>query len=133
MRNFQPLDHVHIDDETDVITLEHTDSDNEPVLALRREGIYVTISASFGPLELALRPRYEDLVRTLSRLQAVEGLSTTRQVGTAQAYLAMGLSVDGSLMLRPTIVADATGHMSLNLAVSDDARKQLFGWLKVGQ
>ncbi len=131
MRNFQPLDNAQVDMETETIQLEHSDSDNEPVLAMRREGIYVTISASFGPLEIALRPRYEDLVRTLSRLQAVEGLHTTRQVGTAQAYLAMGLTANGELLLRPTIVADATGHMSMNLEVSAEARKALYEWLKV--
>ncbi len=133
MRNFQPLDHVTLDEEVNSIQLEHRDSDSEPVLAMRREGLYVTISASYGPLEIALRPRYEDLVRTLARLQAVEGLSTTRQVGTSDAYLAIGLSPDGSLMLRPTIVADATGHLSLNLELSLDAREQLYKWLQVSE
>jgi hypothetical protein len=132
MRNFQPLDHVHINTDIDSIQLESTDSQNEPVLALRREGIYVTISASFGPLEIALRPRYEDLVRTLGRLQSVEGLHTTRQVGTAQAYLAMGLTAEGALLLRPTIVADATGHFSLNLEIAPAARQALYEWLRVG-
>ncbi len=131
MRNFQPLDRFQVDTDTDMIQLGHTDSDNEPTLAMRREGIYVTISASFGPLEIALRPRYEDLVRTLSRLQVVEGLHTTRQVGTGQAYLAMGVTTAGELLLRPTIVADATGHLSLNLEVSVEARKALYDWLKV--
>jgi hypothetical protein len=133
MRNFQPLDHVEIDTDIDAITLENNaSSESDPVLALRREGIYVTISASYGPLEIALRPRYEDLSRTLSRLQSVEGLSTTRQVGTAQAYLAMGISPEGALSLRPTIVADATGHLSLNLVLTPDARKKLYDWLKIG-
>jgi hypothetical protein len=131
MRNFQPLDRVEIDTEIDAITLENNTSENDPVLALRREGIYVTISASYGPLEIALRPRYEDLARTLSRLQSVDGLSTTRQVGTAQAYLAMGISPEGALMLRPTIVADATGHFSLNLVLTPDARQKLYSWLKI--
>ncbi len=131
MRNFQFLDHVVVDTDSDAIQLAQTDSDNEPILALRREGIYITLSASFGPLEIALRPRHEDLIRTLGRLQVVEGLNTTRQVGTAQAFLAMGLKADGSLMLRPTIVADATGHLSLNLEISPNARKALYDWLKV--
>lgn len=131
MRNFQPLDRAQVDTDTDTIQFDHSDSDNAPVLAMRREGTYVTISASFGPLEIALRPRYEDLVRTLSRLQAVEGLHTTRQVGTGQAYLAMGLTSGGALLLRPTIVADATGHMSMNLEVSAEARNTLYSWLKV--
>ena len=132
MRNFQILDGSRIDKEADSLELFFSHADTEqPRLALHREGIYVTISASYGPLEIALRPRYEDLVRTLSRLTAVDGLHTTRQVGTGQAYLAMGLTADDTLMLRPTIVADATGHMSLNLEVSMAARKALYDWLKV--
>jgi hypothetical protein len=131
MRNFQTLDHVVLDPDSDAIQLAQADSDNEPILALRREGIYVTLSASFGPLEIALRPRHEDLVRTLSRLQVVEGLHTTRQVGTAQAYLAMGLTPEGALLIRPTIVADATGHLSLNMEISPNIRKVLYDWLGV--
>ncbi len=102
MRTFQILDGSRIDKQSDSLELFFSNADTEqPQLALRREGIYVTISASYGPLEIALRPRYEDLVRTLSRLTAIDGLHTTRQVGTAQAYLAMGLTADDNLMLRP--------------------------------
>ena len=132
MRNFQILDGSRIDQEADSLELFLKNADSEqPRLALRREGIYVTISASYGPLEIALRPRYEDLVRTLSRLTAVEGLHTTRQVGTGQAYLAMGLTQDDNLLLRPTIVADATGHMSLNIEIAQSALQVLYQWLKV--
>ncbi len=132
MRNFQILDGSRIDKDSDSLELFFSNAERElPRLALRREGIYVTISASYGPLEIALRPRYEDLVRTLSRLTAVDGLHTTRQVGTGQAYLAMGLTADDNLMLRPTIVADATGHLSFNLEVAKSARKALYDWLKV--
>src|SRR5258706_1901895 len=132
MRNFQILDGAKANSETDTIELFFTNAEEEqPRLALRREGAYVTISASYGPLEIALRPRYEDLVRTLSRLTAVDGLHTTRQVGTGQAYLAMGLTKDDNLLLRPTIVADATGHMSLNIEIAQSAREVLYDWLKV--
>jgi hypothetical protein len=132
MRNFQILDGAKANSETDTIELFFTNAEEQqPRLALRREGAYVTISASYGPLEIALRPRYEDLVRTLSRLTAVDGLSTTRQVGTGQAYLAMGLTSNDNLLLRPTIVADATGHLSLNIEVSRNARQALYNWLKV--
>jgi hypothetical protein len=44
----------------------------------------------------------------------------------------MGISPDGALMLRPTIVADATGHFSLNLVLTPDARQRLYTWLKIG-
>lgn len=131
MRNFQPLDQVTVDAETETIQLGQREADNEPILALHREGPYVTISASFGPLEVALRPRYDELARALSKLPVVEGLHVSRQVGTSQAYLAMGVTVDGTLLLRPTIVADATGHMSLNLALTPESRKALYDWLKI--
>jgi hypothetical protein len=132
MRNFQVLDRSRIDSASDSLELFFSEAeDQRPRLALRREGIYVTISASYGPLEIALRPRYEDLIRTMSRLTPVEGLHTTRQVGTGQAYLAMGLTPEQSLLLRPTIVADATGHMSLNVEVDSEVRKVLYDWLKV--
>ena len=132
MHRFPVLDTCQVDPESDSLELFFTNADPEqPHLALHREGIYVTISASYGPLEIALRPRYEDLVRALSRLPPVEGLHTTRQVGTGQAYLAMGLTPGHNLLLRPTIVADATGHISLNLEIASKAREALYEWLKV--
>jgi hypothetical protein len=131
MHNFQPLDHASVDGETETIQLAHTASGNTPILVMHREGPYVSISASFGSLEIALRPRYEDLIRTLSRLPAVEGLHFTRQVGTAQAFLALGLMPNGELLVRPTIVADATGYLSLNLQLTSDVRKVLYDWLQV--
>lgn len=132
MRNFQTLDASRLDAESDSLELFYTEADtDQPQLALHREGSYVTISASYGPLEIALRPKYDDLVRILSRLTAVEGLHTTRQVGTGQAYLGIGLNNQGNLMLRPTIVADATGHLSLNIEISQTARRALYEFLKV--
>jgi len=131
MHNFQPLDHTLVDDETETIQLAHTPSGNTPILVMHREGPYIAISVSLGALEIALRPRYEDLIRTLSRLPAVEGLHFTRQVGTAQAFLALGLMPDGELLVRPTIVADATGYLSLNLQLTSDVRQTLYDWLQV--
>ncbi len=132
MRNYQTLDECQVNPETESLELFFANAEPEhPRLAMRREGIYVTISASYGPLEIALRPRYDDLVRTLSRLAAVEGLHTTRQVGTAQAYLGMGLTSDGNLLLRPTIVADATGHLSFNIQITPKVRTALYDWLQI--
>lgn len=131
MRNFHRLDTVTVDQEAGTILLEASDRANS-LLVMRREGEYVAISASHGPFEIALRPRYQELARTFSRLQRIEGLqTTTRQVGTAQAYLAVGLSADGMLILRPTIVADATGHLNFNLLLTDEARSRLFSWLGI--
>jgi len=133
MRNFELLDQVTVDNASGVITFAAGEnSAGRPVVAMRREGGYISLSASYGPLEIALRPRFQELSRVLARLQPVEGLQTTRQIGTGQAYLAVGLKPDGVLLLRPTIVADATGHLGFNLGLSDSARKALFDWLPVG-
>ena len=132
MRHFELLDQMTIDEESGIVTLRVQKAHEErPQLSLRREGAYIAISARYGPLEIALRPRYEDMVRLLSRLQPVEGLQTTRQVGTSQAYLAIGLRTDGTLILRPTIVADATGHFSFNLALNPEISKRFFAWVPV--
>jgi hypothetical protein len=133
MRNFEMLSQFTIDATTGVITFASGEqSDAHPVVAMRREGGYIALSASYGPFEIALRPRFQELSRVLVRLQPVEGLQTTRQIGTGQAYLAVGLKPDGVLLMRPTIVADATGHLGFNLALSDAARQALFDWLPIG-
>jgi len=132
MRTFEVLDKATVDAATGIIYLTmERETSSQLQVSLRREGDYITISASFGLFEIALRPRYQELVRVLSRLQPVEGLQTTRQVGTGQAYLALGLKPDGTLLMRPTIVADATGHMSFNLALTDAVRKALYDWLPI--
>lgn len=121
---------VTVDDNTGIIQLAGRD---EPIshLAMRQEGEYVALSASYGPLEIALRVRHESLTWTLSHLQPVDGLQTSRQVGTGQAYLAVGLKPDKGLVLRPTIVGDATGHFSFNLEVSQQACAVLYKWLSI--
>lgn len=132
MRHFEMLDRITIDSESGVMTLgTYSDTAEHPQLSMRREGAYVAISARYGPLEIALRPRYEELVRLLARLQPVEGLQTTRQVGTSQAYLAIGLRSDQTLVLRPTIVADATGYFAFNLALMPHIRQAFYEWLDV--
>lgn len=132
MRYFQTLDYMVVDDETGIMTLgvRHND-EMVPQLSLRREGAYMAISAGYGPVELALRPRYDELTRLLARLQPVEGLQTTRQVGSSNSYLAIGLRGDGSLVLRPTLVADATGQITFNLLLTSDVRQTLFDALSV--
>jgi hypothetical protein len=130
MRNFQTLTHVVADDSTGIITLT-TDGDAplSAELSLRREGDYLSISASYGAFEIALRPRFGEFVRTLGHVQPIDGLNTSRQVGTGDAYLSIGLHTDGSMYLRPTILGDASGHVALNLRLSSDARRRLIEWL----
>jgi hypothetical protein len=132
MRQFQELDTFTVNSETGIITLTVAqETDTQPMVSMRREGDYITIAASYGLLEIALRPRYHELTRVLARLQPVEGLQTTRQVGTGQAYLALGLKPDGKLLMRPTLVADATGHMTFNLILTDEVRLALFAWMPI--
>lgn len=132
MRYFQTLDKITVDPDTGVMILAVSDdTQHQPTIAMRREGTYIAISASYGPLEIALRPRVDELARLLGRLQPVDGLQTTRQVGTAQAYLAIGLRRDGTLVIRPTIAADATGHFTINLALTPNIRRAFFEWLPV--
>ncbi len=132
MRHYQSLDHVQIDPVNNTLLIDS--SAEAPGLTsvwFGREGLYVSVSASYGPVELALRPRQHDLVTSLSQLRPTERLSVMRMVGTGQAHLGLGLSTNGELLLRAAIVADATGHCALNLVLSAEARRQLFTWLGV--
>ncbi len=133
MRNFQLLDVVTFDNHAGSIQFTTEESlIAKPVVTIQREGGYIAFSASYGPFEIALRPRFQELARVLGRLHPVEGLQTTRHVGTAQAYLAVGLKPDGILLLRPTVVGDATGHLGFNLALNSSARQAFFEWLPAG-
>ncbi len=130
MRTFQNLDRAAIDTATGIITLtKQDDSASHPSVSMRREGEYVVISASYGPFEIALRARYGELTRTLSQLQPNDGLNTTRQVGTGQAFLGLGKRKDNSLILRPTIVGDASGFFCLNLTLTAEPAATLIDWL----
>lgn len=132
MRSFQTLDKAASEDETGILYLSCPDATGmEPRVSLRREGTYVAIAASYGLLEIAMRLRYDEFSRVLSRLRPIEGLQTTRQVGTGQAYLALGLQSEGELVVRPTIVADATGHLTMNFLLTDAVRRELLKWLNI--
>ncbi len=130
MRQFRTLFKIDIDKQNGVMTIVGEKGTHDyPSMMVSREGDYVPISVSYGPIELALRLRHEDLGRALQRLQPVDGLQTTRQVGSSNAYLAIGLRSDGVLLLRPTVVADARGHLSMNLALPVDVKEELTSWL----
>lgn len=132
MRNFHTLDTPVLDSEAGLLSFHSSvEAPFRPQLTLRKEGTYVALSVSHGPIEIALRPRADELRRVLGRLYPVEGLQTTRQAGTGEAYIALGLQTDGKLLLRPTLVADATGHMCFNLTLTDESRKALCDWLGV--
>jgi hypothetical protein len=129
MRTYQVLNQSTSDTATGIIHLY--DENKHAQLALSREGEYIAISASHGPLEIALRPRYQEVARALKALRPVEGLQTTRQIGTAQSLLSIGLRMDGSLIIRPTIVADASGFLCINLELTPELRHKLFEWMDI--
>jgi hypothetical protein len=129
MRTLQTLNYISVDAATGIIHFYDTGENSRFVL--RREGDYIAISASHGPIEIALRPRFQELERALRTMQPVAGLQTTRQIGTAEAFLSLGLRTDGALNLRPTLVADASGYLCLNLELTANARQKLFEWLGI--
>lgn len=130
MRTLQLLDQATVDPATGIITFTAAGKNAlQPTAAMRREGEYAAISASYGALEIALRPRVRELIRTLRTIQPNDGLNTTRQVGSANCFLGLGLRSDGAIILRPTIVGDATGYFSLNLILSPEAAASLRAWL----
>ena len=129
MRNFLTLDQVTVDAETGNIILSADRRDS--TLAMKREGAYMAISANHGPLEIALRPRFEELTRCLSRLQRVDGPQTTRQVGSGEWVLGLGLQRDGTLLMRLSIIADATGNISFNFALAPDVSVRLYEWMEL--
>jgi hypothetical protein len=130
VRNFQTLSQISSNTETGILYIMAEDgSAFSTRLSLRQEGDYLAISTSFGPVEVAMRPRHTEVTRVFTRLRPVQGLQTTRQIGSGQAYLAVGLQPDKSLVLRPTLVSDATGHIAFNLLLPADIRHALFDWL----
>lgn len=132
MRNYQYLDVASVNDENILSVKNKVENDQQPWLTMSREGAFVSISASFGPLEIAHRLRHADLVRHLSNLYPVPGLATTRQIaGGANSYIGFGLGEDGKLIMRPTIVADAGGLLIINLVCTSEVRVIIFDWLEI--
>jgi len=130
MQSLQMLDRARLD--AGVFRLvDSRDDDDQPTLALQREGEYLTLAASYGALEIALRLRFLEVTRALTHLAAADGMATRRQIGSAQAYLGLGLQPDGALILRPTLVADATGLLCINFMATAEARQSLFQWLGI--
>lgn len=130
MRNYQVLDAATIDRDNVLKLTNVEENPDKPMLAMTREGAFVSLSASFGPLEIALRLRFDDLKRRLERLLPVHGLATTRQVGTANSFVALGITEDERLVLRPTIVSDASGKLTFNLVTSREVYNKINEWLE---
>lgn len=132
MRQFRSLFRVEIDEEANIMYIVGEKGTHDyPALMIRREGENVLMSVNYGPLELALKLSHDELTRTLLRLQPINGLQTTRQVGSTSAYLGLGLREDSSLTMRPTIIADARGHITFNITLPSDARQAMYDWLGI--
>jgi hypothetical protein len=132
MRYYQKLDRISHDESNDTLLIECSEGDLcLPKLWFGREGMYVSVSASYGPLEISLRPRQRDLAASLAQLRPTERLAVMRMVGTGQAHIELGLATSGELLLRTTIVADATGHIAMNVILTPDVRAELFAWLGI--
>ncbi|MBE2270575.1 MAG: hypothetical protein IAE80_20225 [Anaerolinea sp.] len=132
MRHFQLIDHFGTGSDSQLLSLTCASDPAQHVeISMRREGEHLVMSFSYNALEIALRPRFNEFMRALTHMQPVDGLNTTRQIGTGNAYLALGLHTDGSLIMRPTLVGDATGYITLNLKLTGQAYHHLMEWLGV--
>lgn len=129
MRNYQLLDTATTQPDNVLQLSTSEDNPEQPMLAMSREGAFVSLSVSFGPLEIALRLRFDDLRRRLERLLPIHGLATTRQVGTANSFVALGITDDERLVMRPTIVSDASGKITFNLVTSQSVYQTIIEWL----
>jgi hypothetical protein len=131
MRHYQRLDSVTYDETNDTLLIGCEGGECLPNLWFGREGLYVSISASYGPLEISLRPRQQDLTNSLAQLKPTDRLAVMRLVGTGQAHLELGLSQTGELLVRAVIVADATGHFAMNLILTPAVSQHLYKWMGI--
>lgn len=132
MRHFQTLDTITHDAANDTLMFAAGGDDPcGPTLWFGREGMYLSISAGYGPIEIALRPRLRNVVTSFAQLRPTARLTVMRMVGTGQAHLELGLSSEGELLVRTAIVADATGHLAMNMVLTPEARERLYAWLEV--
>ncbi|MCC6615412.1 MAG: hypothetical protein IT320_18205 [Anaerolineae bacterium] len=132
MPKVEILNLAKYDETTGIYTITAADETNSLAgLNLRIEGDYVAISASYGPLEIALRPRGEELKHVLKMLQPVDGLQISRQLGSGGVSIGLGLHSDGKLLIRPAIVGDASGYIAINLVLASDVRAALFNWFGI--
>ncbi len=76
MRSYRQLDQVRRDESNDTLLFTCSqEGDSSPALWIGREGMYINISATYGPLEIALRPRLRDLKTGLAQLRPTERLT----------------------------------------------------------
>ncbi len=130
-RQFALLESFDLDTDSSVLTLRGGISDPfAPEISLRREGVYLLIAGAFGVVEIALRLHYDEVYRALHVLHVNDGLTTTRQIGTGQAYLGIGLKTDDTLTVQLVIVGDATGHLRMNFQITPALRIPFMQWIE---
>jgi hypothetical protein len=132
MRNFQTLEDSILDTDSGILTF--TTRDHNPMSArlnLRREGENIAISAGYGPIEIAMRLRFSELARTISHLQPVDGLGASRQVGSGSVSIALGMQKDGTLVIRPMLITDSSGHITLNYELTPSSAAALRQWMGI--
>ena len=129
MRNYQILDSSSIDHDNVLLLSPTEDNPEKPTLSMSHEGIFISLSASFGPLEIALRVRQTNLRLRLEQLYPVPGLATTHQIGSANSFIAIGLTKDNRLVMRPTVVADAHGRVTFNLVTTPALYETIVDWV----
>ena len=127
MHNHHLLDSFGV--ENGILYLITKDSDNIH-LALKKEGTRIAISASIGPLELALRLYFDEFRRKVANLRPIAGQTAIRQVGGGQAFMGIGMVEDGGLILRPTLVTDASGHLNMNFRTTAEVCEVFANWLE---
>ncbi len=79
MRHFQTLGTVSHDAANDTLLI--SDGSGDPcalTLWFGREGMYLSVAAGYGPLEIALRPRYRDVATSLA--QHVDEITVLKDV-----------------------------------------------------
>ncbi len=132
MRDYLPLGETLLDTDTGILSFTSGEkSIFMPRLNLRREGENVAISAGFGPVEIAMRLRYAELARIISHLTPVDGLGAARQVGNGQVSIMLGLQTDGSMLVRPMLILDSSGHVVYNFQLTTASTTALRQWLGV--
>lgn len=128
MRDYQFLDTI-TEEEGRLQLTNREGGTNNGALTLAQEGDKIVISAAMGALEIALRLRLEELKRQIAGLKHIPGLTTSRQIGTTQAFIWLGLTDSNQLVLRPTLLVDATGKLTINLLTSEGCYQRLLQWL----
>jgi|GEM_PF-4715843 hypothetical protein len=96
---------------------------------VRREADMIALSFYSGAVEIMLRLKAADLMRTLTHLHTSDSASGTRTVGTAASALTLLLRPNGTLVISPRLTLDHAGALALNFEMSGPAYQALIAWI----